>query len=104
MARVIYSPQAKRDIVEVLEYTRERWGKAQARAYGELIKAALEAVAVAPQRGKPRAALAPGMLAYPIGQPGRPARHVLFYRVGAAGVVEIVRFLHDAMDFERHLP
>jgi plasmid stabilization system protein ParE len=37
VARVIRSPRAKRDIVEVIEYTKERCGKAQARAYGQLI-------------------------------------------------------------------
>ncbi|HEU4410579.1 MAG TPA: type II toxin-antitoxin system RelE/ParE family toxin [Polyangiaceae bacterium] len=106
MARVVYSPRAKRDITEVLEYTRERWGKEQAREYGELIRAALRAVAATPRRGKPRPALGPGLFAYHIGQPGRPARHVLFYRVGAdaTDAVEIVRLLHDAMDFGRHLP
>jgi plasmid stabilization system protein ParE len=42
--------------------------------------------------------------AFHIRQPGRPARHVLFYRIGATGTVEIVRLLYDAMDFDQHLP
>lgn len=104
MARVIRSPRAKRDIVEVIEYTKERWGKAQARAYGQLIKDALAVIATDPQRGKSRSAARPDILAFHIGQPGRPARHVLFYRIGATGTVEIVRFLYDAMAFDRHLP
>ena len=29
--------------------------------------------------------------------------HVFFYRVGSDGVVEIVRFLHESMDHQRHL-
>lgn len=41
MASVIRSPWAKRDIVAILEYTKERWGKAQAREYAELIKPSL---------------------------------------------------------------
>lgn len=104
MARVIRSPRAKRDIVEVLEYTMERWGKAQAREYGELIKQALVAIATDPQRGMPRDDVRRGVLAYHISQRGRPARHIVFYRIGTTGTVEIVRLLHDAMDFERHLP
>ena len=37
-------------------------------------------------------------------RPGRAARHIVFYRVSSAGVVQVVRFLHDSMDFDRHLP
>jgi len=44
MARMIRSQRAKRDVVEVLEYTKERWGNAQAREYGQLIKQALVAI------------------------------------------------------------
>jgi toxin ParE1/3/4 len=103
MARLIRSPRAKRDIIEALEYTKERWGTAQARAYGELIREALVAIADDPCRGKPRDDVRPGIFAYHIAQRGRSARHILFYRVGATGTVEIVRLLHDAMDFGRHL-
>ena len=104
MARVIRSPRAKQDIVEVIEYTKARWGKAQARAYGQLIKDALAVIARDPQRGKSRSVARPDILALHIRQPGRPARHVLFYRIGATGTVEVVRFLYDAMDFDRYLP
>lgn len=104
MARLIRSPRAKRDIVEVLEYTKERWGKAQAREYGELIREALVAIADDPRRGKSRDDVRPGVLAHHIKQRGRPARHIIFYRIGPTGTVEVVRVLHDAMDFEQHLP
>jgi toxin ParE1/3/4 len=103
MARLIRSPRAKRDIVEVLEYTKSRWGLDQARAYGELIREALVAVVNDPSCGRNRDDVRPGILAYHISQRGRPARHIVFYRIGAGGAVEIVRLLHDAMDFERHL-
>jgi len=73
MARVIRSPRAKRDIIEVLHYTRERWGKAQALEYGDLIKGALAAIAGNPHVGKPRNA------------------------------ARALRLLHDSMDFGRHL-
>jgi plasmid stabilization system protein ParE len=60
MMRVIRSPRASRDIIEVLAYTKERRGIVQAREYRELLKE-------------------------------------------GSGTLEIVRFLHDAMDFGRHL-
>jgi toxin ParE1/3/4 len=33
----------------------------------------------------------------------RAGSHVLFYRAGDAGMIEIVRVLHQRMDVERHL-
>ena len=103
MARVIRSPAAKRDIVDVIKYTKQRWGTTQAREYANLIEEALVAIASEPQRGKSREDICSGILAHHISQRGRPARHILFYRINAKGIVEIVRFLHDAMDFEQHI-
>jgi len=103
MARLYRSPRARRDIADVLEYTRDRWGLAQARAYRDLIREALKSIAANPRCGKLRGAR-PGILGHHIKQPGRNARHVVFYRMSRDGAVEIVRFLHDSMDFDRHLP
>jgi toxin ParE1/3/4 len=99
MATVIRSPLAQRDIVQVLKYTREKWGEAQAREYHQLIHEALLAIASAPRRGRSYHRVRPDILGHHIGQPGRPARHILFYRIASTHTVEIVRFLHDAMDF-----
>lgn len=104
MARVIRSPRAKRDIIETLKYTTERWGVERAREYAALVQDALATIAGAPQRGKPRDDVRPGIRAFHIAQRGRPARHVIFYRINSTGTVEVVRFLHDAMDFAQHLP
>lgn len=100
--RVIRSAQASRDIIEVLAYTKERWGIIQAREYRNLVKEAIETIAKDPGRGRARDDVRPGIRAFHIAQRGRPARHILFYRLGSS-TVEIVRFLHDAMDFGRHL-
>ncbi|HEX3473511.1 MAG TPA: type II toxin-antitoxin system RelE/ParE family toxin [Kofleriaceae bacterium] len=99
---MIRSPQASRDIIEVLAYTKKRWGIAQAREYRKLLKEAVEVIAKDPGRGKPRDDVRLGIRAFHISQRGRPARHILFYRLGAS-TLEIVRFLHDAMDFGHHL-
>src|SRR5450432_3731831 len=69
MARVLRSPRAKRDIIDVLEYTRDRWGKDQARAYRDLIREALRAISADPGRGNVRGTR-PGILSYHIKQPG----------------------------------
>lgn len=103
MARVVRSPRARRDIADVLRFTRDRWGKAQAREYRNLIGDALRAIADDPSCGKVRGAR-PGIFSYQIKQRGRDARHIVFYRISSTGSVEVVRFLHDAMDFDQHLP
>ena len=103
MTRVFRSPQARRDITDVLRYTMDRWGKAQARQYRALINDALNAIAANASCGKVRGTR-PGILSYHIKQPGRDARHIVFFRINSAGSVEIVRFLHDSMDFDQHLP
>ena len=97
------SPRAKQDIKEVLAYTRENWGQAKAWEYSELIQEALEVIASDPYRGRPTAAARAGVYGYHIKQPGRNARHIIFYRIGANGTVQIIRFLHDSMDFDLHL-
>jgi plasmid stabilization system protein ParE len=89
-------------MVDVLRFTRRRWGDAQAYEYRALINEALSTIAGDPSRGKPDDLL-PGLLAFAIRQPGRPARHILFYRVDTSGAVEILRLLHDAMAFAQHL-
>jgi toxin ParE1/3/4 len=91
------------DIADVLRYTKERWGKVKAVEYRELIRDALSAIAADPQCGKVRSDARPGLLSYHIKQPGKNARHVVFYRLKAGDVVEIIRVLHDSMDFDRHL-
>ena len=104
MARIVHSPSAKADIVDVLRYTKERWGKTKAQEYRELIRDALNAIGDDPDCGKLRVEARPGVLSYHIKQRGRNARHVIFYRVAPGGIVEVIRFLHDSMDFERQLP
>lgn len=103
MTRLFRSPLARRDIVEVLGRTRDRWGKAQALEYRDMIRDAPKAIAADPSCGKVRG-VRPGILSYHIKQPGRNARHIVFYRMATTGAVEIVRLLHDSMDFDQHLP
>ena len=104
MTRVILSPRARRDIADVLAFTKRRWGRAKTREYAKLIEDALAAITSDPGCGRPRDDVRPGLLAHHIARRGRPGRHVLFYRIDATGTVQVIRFLHDAMDFAGNLP
>jgi toxin ParE1/3/4 len=102
MARLVRSPRFKRDLVDVLAYTRTRWGTEQARTYQHIVRDALALISRDPERGVSREDLRPGIRALHIRQVGRPARHIVFYRVQSSDEVDILRLLHDAMDFARH--
>lgn len=104
MANVRISRQAWNDLLDVKAYTLEQFGAAQLDEYEALIEEALTQIASDPSSGRLRPELHPGVRSCHIGQRGRAARHLFFYRVGSDEVVEIVRFLHDAMDFARHVP
>jgi toxin ParE1/3/4 len=103
MTKLRIARQAWADIEDVMTYTQERFGVSKRVEYEDLIDEALRAIAEEPSRGSSRASARAGTFAYHIGQPGRRARHVLFYRLEPEGIVEVIRFLHDSMDFERHL-
>ena len=102
--RVRISRQAWNDLLDVKAHTLERYGFAQLEEYESLVEQALETIARNPEAGQQRPELLSGVRSCHIGRRGRHARHLFFYRVGTDGTIEIIRFLHDAMDFVRHFP
>jgi toxin ParE1/3/4 len=92
----VLTPRAQADLDEIWDYTAEHWGDDQAAAYARQIQAAIEAVAADPSRGGPCDDIRPGYRKLSVGS------HVLFYRCIENGV-DIVRILHQRMDFNRHL-
>jgi toxin ParE1/3/4 len=92
----VLSPRAQADIESIWDYTAERWGKAQAEHYIRSIKDAIETVAADPRRGRPCEDIRAGYRKYPVGS------HFIFFRTATNGI-DVVRVLHQRMDFERHL-
>ena len=88
---------AEMDLDGIGAYTLDRWGMDQAAAYLTQLDGAFVALAQAPALGKDRSDLRPNLLACPCN------RHVIFFRRDDQGDVEILRILHDSMDFQRHL-
>jgi toxin ParE1/3/4 len=96
VSRYTLSPRAQSDVDEIWDYTLARWNRDQAEAYLRKIKAAIEVVAIDPLRGRACDEVRAGYRKHPAGS------HVLFYRTMSDGI-NIVRILHQSMDFERHL-
>ena len=96
MKSYVLSPRAQADIDEIWDYSADRWGIDQADRYIGKLREAIETIANDPRRGRPCDHLRAGYRRCSV------AAHVLFFRVVAGGV-EVVRVLHQSMDFERHL-
>lgn len=96
MSRYALTPRAQADIEEIWNYTVAHWGDNQAEKYLRQLAEAMTYVAADPARGRACDDVRAGYSKYAVGV------HVLFYRKAAKGV-EVVRILHQRMDFQRHL-
>jgi len=90
----VLSRRARSDLVEIWNYTTDRWGVEQARRYAEILRGAMDANN--PQLGRACDQVRPGYRKYAAGS------HLLFYRLTPLDV-HVVRILHRRMDAYRHL-
>jgi plasmid stabilization system protein ParE len=102
VSAVVILPRADAQIIDVLAYTLDEFGEAKYLEYRDLIGLALETLAATPMAGKRRSDIHPDAWTYHIARPGRKARHLFLYRI--RDVVEVARFLYDAMDLPRQRP
>ncbi len=91
------SPRARADLGGIWDHTAERWGEGQAERYLRQIAEACADLASGRRRGAGAGAVRPGYFRHPVGS------HVLFYRLGRDGGIEVMRILHKRMDVGRHL-
>jgi toxin ParE1/3/4 len=96
MTGYVLLPGAQADLDEIWDYTADLWGIEQANRYARELRSGAEFIARDPRRGRSCHDIRPGYYRYSVGS------HVLFYRVTTTGI-EIVRVLHQRMDFRRHL-
>lgn len=90
MSGYVLSKLAERDLNEIANYTRDRWGAGQAVEYIEHLRALCQQLGKTPKIGRVCAGVRPGLRRAECG------RHVVFYRIGAEGIT-ISRILHQAM-------
>jgi toxin ParE1/3/4 len=101
---------AEADFKHTVRWSARQFGDAQARTYSKTLSLALEALVndgpdtVGVQR---RDEIAKGLRSLHVARGHRRGRHFVIFRVrreGDLGVIEVLRLLHDAMGFPRHLP
>jgi toxin ParE1/3/4 len=85
--------QASADLQEVARYTQETWGAVQMERYGEELELALQHLSLAPNVGRKRDAIQPGLRSHSV------ARHVAFYILHKDRVI-ILRILHPRMNVD----
>lgn len=100
---------AEADFRGIVRWTAARFGDAQARAYAEILVAALTDLAQGPAvvGAKARDDIGSGLFTFRVARGGRRGRHSLVFRIGRQrdrDVIEVLRILHDEMDAPRHLP
>lgn len=96
MADYVLSNKADDDLGGIYLYSHRTFGEAKADAYFLSLRDCLQALAESPELGRPVPQLHAGLLCF------RHARHIVFYMKDPQGIF-VVRVLHDAMDFIRHL-
>lgn len=92
--RYVLSRRAQGDLDEIWDHTAERWGIDRAEVYIRLWHD-IQALAAQPALGRSCPEVRVGYYRY------RSGSHFLFYRLVDGGV-DIVRILHERMDFGRH--
>jgi toxin ParE1/3/4 len=95
--RSVLTPRAQTDLDEIWDYTVGRWGLDQAETYARQLWDHIKMVAARPAIGRECPELRPGYYKYPSGS------HVLFYRLITDGI-DVVRILHERMDYDSQLP
>ena len=96
MPKYILSSRADSDLEEIWDYTDRTWGRIQAHTYLTQLESRMIALAHHPTAGRKRYDLPGTPMSYHEG------RHIIFYRPASEGI-EVLRVLHDAMDFLKHL-
>jgi toxin ParE1/3/4 len=96
MAGYVVSPRAQADLESIWDYTVERWNSAQAERYLRILQDGIETIAADPSRARLCDHIRAGYRKYSVGS------HVIFFRTSANGI-DVVRILHQRMDFEQHL-
>lgn len=103
------SAAAEADYRQILRWTVENFGSAQATSYADTLSSALTALSAGPEiiGVKARPEIGNDIHTFHVARGGRKGRHFVMFRTGsvpAGKVIDVLRLLHDSMDLERHYP
>ncbi len=90
------SAKAKVDLKQIAIFTEKRWGRTQRNAYLLQFDQCFHQLADNPAMGTTCDDIKKGYQQFPQGG------HLIFYRIGSKGLVEIIRILHKNMVPQLH--
>lgn len=100
---------AEADLQDIVDWTVEQFGEAQARLYAEALIDTVAALTTGPRvhgvRHRPD--IGAGLHTLHVTRGPYRGRHFIVFRViekREESVIEVLRLLHDAMDLPRHAP
>ena len=96
MSLISLSPKAKLDLNRIWDHTYQEWGLEQAEKYVKELWDSIQAQLIDPSTSSDIAYIRKGYRKI------RSGSHVIFFKSTGAGI-NVVRILHQKMDFERHL-
>ncbi len=106
--RVRLSVLAQDDFLNILRWTSDRFGDAQARRYAGVLTQTIETLRAGPEvpGSRRRDEIAPGLMTLHVARRGRRGRHLVAYRIDLVTdplTVDVLRILHDSMNISRHV-
>ena len=96
MNGVVLSPKAKADLSEIWDYTYSEWGIEQAEKYVRNLWAVMQEQTSDNTKSVDIGDVRKGY------RKVRSGSHIIFFKITGNGVVDVVRILHQKMDFDRH--
>jgi toxin ParE1/3/4 len=95
MRRILVSPLAERDLIDIWQHSQAQWGETQADRYVDELEQGFRRLARNPELGARREHIRHGYRVLFI------KSHAVYYKVTTA--IHIVRVLHVRMDADGHL-
>ena len=97
--KYLISQLANQDLENIWLYTFEKWSPEQADRYFDLLMNEIEYIAMNPDSGYDFSSVRKGYFR------SKVKSHFIFYRINKKNnLIEIIRILHQRMDFENRMP
>ena len=96
MIEIVRSPLAENDLLDIWQYSYNKWGANKAGEYLLQLDSGMQGLANNPLLGKPREIVRPNYRSIQIN------RHVIYYKY-QRDVIDIIRVLHERMIPDKHL-
>jgi len=97
MAKVLFRQKAIVDLNDIWEYTFQNWSEKQADNYYEILKLVCKEIGHNPQLGKEYFYIWENLFGLKAG------KHIIFYHLISENEIEVIRILHERMDFKNRL-